>query len=171
MASPCPSGPDDRLLGSFAAVWVAGAEFFPWNGFRMFATYEAPPAAYHRFVTYDAAGRRGPDWHPHDLSPVLNRKRLSDGLNACADAPAYDRCEAFLAFAAPRAAALPGAPAKLAIQYRSWDYAADLDKAHYCDSMVVLALDVAARTVAAAGPEPCDFVDWDAKAGQTMGTL
>ena len=81
------------------------------------------------------------------------------------------RRKAFLAFAAQRAAALPGAPTKLAIQYRSWDYAADLDKAHYCDSMVVLALDVAAETVAASGPEPCDFVDWAAETDQTMGTL
>ena len=62
-------------------------------------------------------------------------------------------------------------PAKIAIQYRTWDFARDLDAPHYCDAMTVVALDVEGGAVSEAAGLPCDFIDWDAPAGRNMGTV
>ena len=137
----------------------------------MFAGYDAGPVVYHRYVTYDGRGDRGPDWHPHSLSPVLNRKRLSDGLRDCAADGRSATCAAFVAFAQSGARAMVPRPAKIAIQYRTWDFARDLDAPHYCDAMTVVALDVEGGAVSEAAGLPCDFIDWDAPAGRNMGTV
>ena len=124
-----------------------------------------------RYVTYDAAGARGRNWHYHELNPVLNRKRLMGGLERCVDAPESAECASFLDFAAPRAAAMPGAPAVLAVQTRSWDFRADLDKPGFCDTMATLELDVATRVVRKRDGLPCDALDLRACCAATLGTI
>ena len=182
-------------MAVFLLVWARGAEWYPYNAFRMFATYQTTPIFYERYVTRDAGGARGRNWHYHELNPVLNRKRLMDGLERCVAAPDDADCVAFLDFAArtrrvrcrdlsnarlprttrraqvPRARAMRDAPAALVVQTRSWDFGADLDAAGFCDSMSTLELDVAARAVTRTVDQPCDALDLRACCASTLGTI
>jgi len=104
------------------------------------------PIFYERYVTHDAGGDRGRNFHYHELNAVLNRKRLMEGLESCAREPEGHRCAAFLDFAEPRARAMAGAPAHLVVQTRAWDFGADLDRSPKAAPRVY----VAARAPAAA---------------------
>ena len=155
----------------FLAVWARGAEWFPYNAFRMFAGWTPRPIFYERYVTADADGTRGRNFHYHELNPVLNRKRLMEGLEACADDHDSPHCADFLAFALPRAERMEGAPDTLVVQTRAWDFVADIDSPNYCDAMNTLTLDVRNRRVTKQSNLSCDQLDLRACCASTIGTI
>jgi hypothetical protein len=115
----------------------------------MFADWTEAPVHYERFVTLDAHGARGRNFHMHELNSILNRKRLKDSLELCVATPRHSRCVEFLDFA--ESVDWPsGRPSKLQMQTRIWDFTKDLDSPQYCDSMDTLTLDIAARRVTGA---------------------
>ena len=52
----------------------AGAEWFPYNAFRMFAGWTSRPILYERYIALggDDSNR---NFHYHEIHPALNRKR------------------------------------------------------------------------------------------------
>ncbi|KAJ1455233.1 hypothetical protein M885DRAFT_520525 [Pelagophyceae sp. CCMP2097] len=154
----------------FVCVWTRGAEWYPYNAFRMFADWTPAPVHYERFVTLDAHGVRGRNFHMHELNAILNRKRFKDALELCAATPRHAHCVEFLDFAA--AVDWPGGrPAKLQMQTRKWDFNKDIDSPQFCDSMDTLTLDIAMRKVAGATEVACDEIDWRACCAKTLGTI
>lgn len=155
----------------FLGVWARGAEWLPYNSFRMFAGWTPRPIFYERYIALDADGGRMRNFHYHEINPVLNRKRLIEALNLCADKPESADCLVFLDFAIPRSAHMRGRPAALVVQTRSWDFVANIDNSYFCDSMDILALDIEARIVTRKANLPCDAIDLRACCASTIGTI
>ena len=55
--------------------------------------------------------------------------------------------------------------------YTSWDFANNIDKQHYCDTMDIVILDIELRTVTKQMNLPCDALDLRACCTSTLGTI
>jgi hypothetical protein len=76
----------------FLGVWTRGAEWFPYNAFRMFAGWTSRPILYERYIALGGDGSRIRNFHYHEIHPALNRKRLVEAFNRCADEPESADC-------------------------------------------------------------------------------
>ena len=159
------------LMFVFVFVWMNGAEWYPWNSFRMFADWTPNPIDYERYVALDATKQHLRNFHMHEINPVLNRKRFVDALDLCATGPATDDCQSFLKFIHPIASALPEHPSFLVVETRLWDFVNDIDKSDYCDSMTTYVYDVNANAVTVNYNQPCDPIDWQTCCTSSIGTI
>jgi len=163
------------LLFAFVFVWTNGAEWYPWNSFRMFADWTPNPIDYERYVALDSERRHLRNFHMHEINPVLNRKRFVDAMDACATKRGGDGnnpdCQTFLDFLHPRALAMPQAPAYLVVETRIWDFEKDINKPEFCDEMTTYLYDVANNAVDVKHHQPCDPIDWNACCASSIGTI
>ena len=203
------------LFACFAALWVCGCEWYPFNAFRMFAgyvgravvlalscpsrrrrtqsnaarmssdgaraaerrvvvrRYDTSPIEYDGYAARDASGKRVSLWYPAQLNPVMNQHRLLGALEACAADAKGDRCLEFVPFARAAAAGLPGAPASIELQRRTWDYARDdaSGDPEYCDAMTTWSFRVADGAVTKTVGVACDAVDLSPLPIPNMGTI
>lgn len=163
-----------RALGfvaCFVAVWAQGAEWYPWNAFRMFADWTPNPVSYERYVALDAQRRHLRNFHMHEINPVLNRKRFIDALELCATKPRDQDCIDFISFVNPIAKALPANPAFLIVQERNWDFEKQIDQPDFCDYMNTYEYDVHSAVVSKGLNQPCDPIDWHLCCTRTIGTI
>lgn len=160
------------LVACFVAVWAQGAEWYPWNAFRMFADWTPNPLSYDRYVALDANRNHLRNFHMHELNPVLNRKRFVDALDLCASrGPADQNCAAFLRWIDPIATALPLSPAFLVYQDRHWDFVRSIDEPDFCTQLTAYEYDVRNNRVTKRDHVPCDPIDWHLCCTRTIGTI
>uniref|UniRef100_A0A7S3NIL5 HTTM domain-containing protein n=1 Tax=Aureoumbra lagunensis TaxID=44058 RepID=A0A7S3NIL5_9STRA len=155
----------------FLAVWTQGAEWYPWNAFRMFADWTPYPVSYERYVALDANRQHLRNFYLHELNPVLNRKRMLDAMTLCAERPNDFNCQDYLDFMQKSSANLDNHPSYLVVESRSWDFVRNIDKVNFCDEMTMYMYDVKNNAVSVLENQPCTPIDWHTWLVGSFGTI